>query len=116
VDDLRGQGKWERAKAFAFVWRCGYNGLMEIDYTVQIWREGSQFIAHAMPLDVASCGETPEAARLALDEAVKLFIKTAKEHGTLDDVLEEAGYTRLGPGWKAPDWVCFERHSAPVAA
>jgi predicted RNase H-like HicB family nuclease len=61
---------------------------MDIDYNVQIWREGKQFIAHAMPLDVASCGETPEAARLALNEAVKLFITSAEEHGTLDEVLE----------------------------
>src|ERR1039458_8103140 len=61
---------------------------MDIDYTVQIWREGSQFIAHAMPLDVASSGTTPQAARAALDEAVKLFIKTAKQHGTLTEVLE----------------------------
>jgi predicted RNase H-like HicB family nuclease len=53
---------------------------MDISYVVQIWREGTQFIAHAMPLDVASSGETPQAARAAVEEAVKLFIKTAEEH------------------------------------
>ena len=89
---------------------------MEIDYTVQIWREGGQFIAHAMPLDVASSGPTPQIARLALEEAVKLFLKTAEQHGTLADVLEEAGYENDGSRWQSPDWVCFERHSAPVAA
>ena len=89
---------------------------MEIDYTVQIWREGGQFIAHAMPLDVASSGSTPQAARAALDEAVRLFIKTADEHGTLTEVLEDAGYEHDGAQWRCPDWVCFERHSAPVAA
>jgi predicted RNase H-like HicB family nuclease len=89
---------------------------MDIDYTVQIWREGGQFIAHAMPLDVASSGPTPQAARAALDEAVKLFIKTADEHGTLNEVLEDAGYEHDGSRWRSPDWVCFERHSAPVAA
>jgi predicted RNase H-like HicB family nuclease len=61
---------------------------MEIDCTVQIWREGSQFIAHAMPIDVASSGATPQAARAALDEAVKLFIKTAEQNGTLREILE----------------------------
>lgn len=61
---------------------------MEIDYTVQIWREGRQFIAHAMPLDVASSGTTPQAARTALDEAVKVFIHTAEQQGTLPEVLE----------------------------
>lgn len=89
---------------------------MDVDYTVQIWREGGQYIAHAMPLDVASAGATPEAARAALEEAVKLFLRTAEEHGTLDEVLEEAGYENDGGRWRSPDWVCFERHSAPVAA
>jgi predicted RNase H-like HicB family nuclease len=89
---------------------------MEIDYTVQIWREDGQFIAHAMPLDVASSGETPQAARTALDEAVKLFISTADKQGTLNEVLEDAGYKHNGSRWESPDWVCFERHSAPVAA
>ena len=89
---------------------------MEIDYTVQIWREGGQFIAHAMPLDVGSSGPTPQAARAALDEAVRLFIKTADEHGSLNEVLEDAGYEHDGAQWRCPDWVCFERHSAPVAA
>jgi predicted RNase H-like HicB family nuclease len=87
---------------------------MEIEYTVQIWREGEQFIAHAMPLDVASSGLTPQAARLALKEAVDLFVATAEEHGTLNEVLEDAGYKRGDIGWRAPEWVCFERHSALV--
>jgi predicted RNase H-like HicB family nuclease len=88
---------------------------MEIDYTVQIWREGRQFIAHAMPLDVASCGETPEAARLALNEAVRLFVSSAEEIGTLAEILDEAGYKRQNSGWQAPEWVCFEHQSALVS-
>lgn len=28
--------------------------LRYIEYTVQVWEEGDQFIAHAMPLDVMS--------------------------------------------------------------
>ena len=89
---------------------------MGIDYTIQIWREGNQFIAHAMPLDVASSGATPQTARAALDEAVKLFIQTADDRGTLNEVLEDAGYEHVGSHWRSPDWICFERHSAPVAA
>lgn len=65
---------------------------MNIEYTVQIWKEGNQFVAHAMPLDVMSSGRTPEEARKALDEAVHLFLVTAADMGTLDEILEEAGY------------------------
>ncbi len=58
----------------------------------QIWQEGDQFVAHAMPLDVMSAGETVEDARSALVEAVDLFLTTATEMGTLSEVLEESGY------------------------
>ncbi len=36
------------------------SGTINIEYTVQIWKEGNQFISHAMPLDVMSSGQTPE--------------------------------------------------------
>ncbi len=75
---------------------------MQVDYTVQVWREDGQFIAHAMPLDVASSGASPEAARLAVDEAVKLFLGTAAEHGTLKEDLEDAGYRRVRREWSGP--------------
>jgi predicted RNase H-like HicB family nuclease len=84
---------------------------MKLEYTVQIWREDGQFIAHAMPLDVASSGETPEAARRAVDEAVKLFIATAAEHGTLKEVLQDAGYRRVRGEWRGPAWSGIEQRS-----
>ena len=65
---------------------------MNIEYTAHIWQEGTQFVAHAMPLDVMSAGRTPEQARQALDEAVRLFLATAADMNTLEDVLQEAGY------------------------
>ena len=89
---------------------------MKIDYTVQVWREGKQYIAHAMPLDVASAGETPEAARQAVDEAVRLFLATAAEHGTLTEVLEDAGYCLEGGAWRGPDWLGVEHRSCLAAA
>jgi predicted RNase H-like HicB family nuclease len=78
---------------------------MTIETTIRIWREGNQYIAHALPLDVSSSGDTPETARLALGEAVSLFIATAREQGTLDEVLEECGYTSEGDKWVAPNVV-----------
>ena len=87
---------------------------MQIEITVQIWREGDQFIAHAMPIDVASSGPTPDAAREALDAAVRLFISTAADHGTLDEVLEECGYVRGPGGWTSPPIIGTERHALAV--
>jgi len=48
-------------------------------------------VARATPVDVMSCGMTPEDARRNLSEAVALFFKTVSAHGTLAEVLEEAG-------------------------
>lgn len=61
--------------------------LVKLSYTVQLWQEGDQYVAHAMPLDVVSSGATPAKARRALKEAVTLFLDTAKESGTLERVL-----------------------------
>lgn len=87
---------------------------MQIDYTVQIWKEGGQFIAHALPLDVMSSGPNVEEARNALDEAVRLFLATGEEMGTLDEILEESGYERREGAWVSPEWVSLEKHSAVV--
>ena len=90
--------------------------LMNIDYTVHIWGEGNQFVAHAMPLDVMSSGQTPAEARAALDEAVHVFLATAAEQGSLEEVLYEAGYELRDGEWAGPSWVATERHSVAVPA
>jgi predicted RNase H-like HicB family nuclease len=88
---------------------------MDIEYTVHIWKEGAQFIAHAMPLDVMSSGKTPEDARKALDEAVRLFLATASDIGTVSDILGESGYELMDGRWVCPMWIAIERHSTAVA-
>ena len=88
--------------------------MVNIEYTVHIWKEGNQFVAHAMPLDVMSSGRSPEEARKALDEAVHLFLVTTADHGTLEEILEEAGYELQQGNWVSPSWVAIERRSAVI--
>lgn len=87
---------------------------MQLDFTIHIWREGNQYIAHALPLDVMSSGPTPQAAREAVDEAVRCFVRTAADANTLDAVLEESGYMKRNGKWEGPDWVGIERHAVAV--
>ena len=89
---------------------------MRIDYTVQIWKEGDQFVAHALPIDVVSSGHTPDEARSALAAAVRLFLSTARLMGTLEDVLEESSYRLQDGVWQAPEWVALERQSTLLSA
>ena len=89
---------------------------LSIEYTIHIWQEGDQFIAQTLPLDVMSSGSTPAEARLALYEAVELFLETAREMGTLEEILEEAGYRLQQQAWVSPPWVAIERHAATLGA
>ena len=89
-------------------------GNFNIEYMTQIWQEGDQFVAHAMPLDVMSSGATVEAAREALTEAVELFLVTTAEAGNLEDVLVESGYEFKDESWHSPVWIATERRAAAV--
>ena len=59
----------------------------DIEYPVQIWKEGDQSFAHAMPLDVMTSGKTTHEAWKGLDEAVYLFLVTAIDMDNLEEIL-----------------------------
>ncbi len=61
-------------------------------------------------------GKTPKEASKALDEAVHLFLVTAAKMGTLDEVLQDAGYEHCDKNWHSPSWVSFEKHTTAIGA
>ena len=65
---------------------------MEIQFTIRIFKEGRTYVAHALELDVSSCGGSKEKALSNLKEAVRLFLEEAEKMGTLEQILEEAGF------------------------
>lgn len=67
---------------------------MEIQFTTQIFKEGRAFVAHTPELDVSSCGGTKQKALKNLKEAVRLFLEEADKLGTLQQILEEAGFLK----------------------
>ena len=78
-------------------WRIGLTVTrMNIQVTIRTFKEGRNFVAHAIGLDVSSCGRTKEAALKNLKEAVTLFLEEAEEMGTLSQILVECGYSRSG--------------------
>ena len=82
---------------------------MDIQYTTQILKERDTFVAYAPELDLSSCGKTIQEAKVHLEEAVTLFIEEAQRMGTLQEILEEAGFTKEAAGWKAPEIVVQEK-------
>jgi predicted RNase H-like HicB family nuclease len=87
---------------------------LNIEFTVHVWQEGNHFIAHAMPLDVMSAGDTPDEAKKALDEAVHLFIQTASDTGALEEILDECGYECNQGTCIPPSWIAIERHTSLI--
>jgi predicted RNase H-like HicB family nuclease len=87
---------------------------MEIESTIRVFKEGRTFVAHALELDVASCGATKERALKNLKEAVRLFLEEADKLGTLQQILEEAGYTRRKASVTSPKFIGVQRVSLPL--
>lgn len=75
---------------------------MRIFLTTKIWKEGRHFVAYTPELDVASQGKSSVHAEERLREAVALFLEETKRMGTLDRVLERAGFFKEGHRWVAP--------------
>jgi len=88
---------------------------MDLGFTVRILKEGDTFIAHVPEFNVSSCGDTAEQARRMIAEAVTLFLETAKQQGTLEDILEESGYRLENGRWVGPELVGVEHMTTRVA-
>jgi predicted RNase H-like HicB family nuclease len=86
---------------------------MNIRFTTRTFKEGRNFVAHAIDLDVSSCGGTKEKALESLKEAVTLFLEEAEKMGTLSQILGESGYRRSGRQVRSRECFCVQRVSLP---
>jgi predicted RNase H-like HicB family nuclease len=84
-------------------------------FDTHIFREGETYVAYVPALDVSSCGATDEEARRNIRDAVRGFLATSAELGTLEEILEEAGYRREGDRWIPPEFVSLDRLAMNVA-
>jgi predicted RNase H-like HicB family nuclease len=88
--------------------------MMEIQFTTRIFKEGRAFVAHAMELDVSSCGGSKEKALKNLKEAVRLFLEEAEKMRTLEQILDEAGYTKRKQKVARPKFISVQRVTLPL--
>lgn len=86
---------------------------MQIQFTTRIFKERRTYVAHALELDVASCGGTKERAVRNLKEAVGLFLEEAEKLGTLEQILREAGYNKSKQKLASPKFI-VQRMSLPL--
>jgi predicted RNase H-like HicB family nuclease len=88
--------------------------MQDIAVTVHTFKEGKMFVAYVPELDLSSCGTTDEEARKNIRDAVRGFLETSAEMGTLAEILEEAGYARDGDTWRSPEFVSLDRLTMSV--
>ncbi|MDF0591833.1 hypothetical protein [Candidatus Methanocrinis natronophilus] len=65
----------------------------------EFFREDAFFVGLAPELDVSSFGESLDEAKRSLEEAVLAFLEECEAMGTLDEVLQEAGFRWEGDLW-----------------
>lgn len=72
--------------------------MLPVEFDAMILREGHAYVAYCPGLDVSSCGHTVDKSRRNLQTAVRLFLEEAEKLGTLEDILQEAGYRHDATG------------------
>ena len=75
--------------------------MMDISVRVEIFKEGDAYVALSPELNVSSFGETIDEAKKSLKEAVGAFIEECEAMGTLEEVLEESGFSRINNSWES---------------
>jgi predicted RNase H-like HicB family nuclease len=67
-------------------------GKMKFRLTEELWKEGNMYVSYCPELDIASCGETVDQAKKNLKEVILINLEEAQKLGTLDKLLQEAGF------------------------
>ena len=85
--------------------------IKNLTLTIQVFKEGKYFVSYNPELKVASCGKSIDEAKDKLKEAISGFLKVAKEMNTLDEIMEEAGFSYKQHKWFAPELLVMDRLS-----
>ncbi|MEK6673357.1 MAG: type II toxin-antitoxin system HicB family antitoxin, partial [Nitrospirota bacterium] len=72
------------------------------------------YVALCPELNVSSFGENIEDAKNSFREALEAFIEECREMGTLEEVLEESGFTKVGNSWESRKPVTEEQLAIAV--
>jgi len=75
---------------------------IEVKLPIRIKKKTKVFISCCPSLDITTQGNTEDEAKRNLAEAIKLFLITCFEKGTLDSVLKRCGFTAIDKSVKLP--------------
>lgn len=80
----------------------------KVTLMVAFYRESNKFIAYSPALDLSTCGDTQEQAKRRFEEALQLFLEETDKMGSLEDVLLDCGWKKIGHPqrhWQPPIFV-----------
>jgi predicted RNase H-like HicB family nuclease len=66
--------------------------MKDMNFTIEIWRKGSIYLASAPELDFISQGKTFDEAKKNLLEVIQIQFEEMTEMGTFYEYLEECGF------------------------
>ncbi len=75
---------------------------------IRLAHKGEWVVSHCDAFNVASQGRTEEEARHNIEEALELFLQTAYEMGTLEEIMKECGFSPAFSGVIEKDEVAPE--------
>jgi predicted RNase H-like HicB family nuclease len=78
---------------------------MNIEFNIEIVKKGKWYIARAPELDFVTQGDTADEARKNLLELIEIQFEEMQEMNTLDEYLEECGFSQTGK----PEFIGIER-------
>jgi len=73
---------------------------MNISLKIEIFKEGEVYVALSPELNLSSFGETITDAKNSFKEALEAFIEESRTMGTLEEILEEAGFMKNDNSWE----------------
>ena len=87
--------------------------MSRISLEIKVFKEGDVYVALCPELNVSSYGDDIESAKESLREALEAFLEECEEMGTLQEVLEDAGFVKEKESWILEEPVIKEKIAMP---
>ncbi|NQE52307.1 hypothetical protein C5S29_01840 [ANME-1 cluster archaeon GoMg3.2] len=84
-----------------------------ISLEIKVFKEGDAYVALCPELNVSSFGDDIENAKVSLREALEAFLEECEAMGTLQEVLEDAGFVKEKESWILEEPVIKEKIALP---
>lgn len=83
--------------------------MKNIIFRAEIFKEGDVYVGLCPELNISSFGEDIEDAKRSLQEAIEGFLEECEEMGTLEEILEESGFSQEGDSWVSREPIVKEK-------